>query len=495
MTTPLPFGPGRWRGLGVTISARRRLASRATCGKSPRSRRSSLPRASRIRGVTVSPSGRPGLPNSGTVVVAASYNPRCDVQGRRSGGLALGSFRSTMVAMVLIGGAIAQARGQSPSAFGGQVAPILAKYCSGCHGPTQAKGGFNLAKYPDEAAVRKDLKAWRKALGQVESGAMPPEGKPRPSDAELAAVVGSLQSLLSKADCSIRQDPGRVTIRRLNREEYNNTVRDLVGVDFRPADDFPSDDVGYGFDNNGDVLSLPPLLMEKYLAAAEAIAEEAVLADDTPRGPAHRWKAATLAKSGDAGHELDSGAFWLMYSAAEVGVDAFPKGGDLPPPGPGLRPAGGRRAGADGVPGRRQGRQGVRRQGVRGRPRPLRGPGQAPPRGPVRRGLRQRRLLPRPPRPPAPRPQPRGRLPRSGRAAPQLPARPARVAQADRLPPAEHGEPPRGRAGAGRPVRHPGVPEAGDAPPRSPAWSALSTWPSTTATASSGGSSWRWRRS
>ena len=68
-----------------------------------------------------------------------------------------------------------------------------------------------------------------------------------------------------------RKDPGRVTIRRLNRAEYNNTIRDLCGVDFKPADDFPADDVGYGFDNIGDVLSFPPILLEKYLAAADKI--------------------------------------------------------------------------------------------------------------------------------------------------------------------------------------------------------------------------------
>src|SRR5690606_15488506 len=71
-------------------------------------------------------------------------------------------------------------------------------------------------------------------------------------------------------------NPGRVTVRRLNRTEYNNTIRDLVGVDFQPADDFPSDDVGYGFDNIGDVLSISPLLMEKYLDAAEQIAGKAI---------------------------------------------------------------------------------------------------------------------------------------------------------------------------------------------------------------------------
>ena len=81
----------------------------------------------------------------------------------------------------------------------------------------------------------------------------------------------------------MKPDPGRVTARRLNRVEYNNTVRDLLGVDFKPAADFPADDSGYGFDNIGDVLSLSPVLMEKYLAAAEKIARKAIVADPPPK--------------------------------------------------------------------------------------------------------------------------------------------------------------------------------------------------------------------
>src|SRR5581483_6876255 len=78
-------------------------------------------------------------------------------------------------------------------------------------------------------------------------------------------------------------DPGRITIRRLNRTEYNNTIRDLVGIDFHPGDDFPADDTGYGFDTIGDVLSLPPALFERYLAAAEKIMSAAILNDHKPR--------------------------------------------------------------------------------------------------------------------------------------------------------------------------------------------------------------------
>src|SRR5207248_9958495 len=77
-----------------------------------------------------------------------------------------------------------------------------------------------------------------------------------------------------------KRNPGRVTLHRLNRAEYNNTIRDLVGVSFQPADDLPSDDVGYGFDNIGDVLSLPPILLEKYLRAADKIVTTAFKSRD-----------------------------------------------------------------------------------------------------------------------------------------------------------------------------------------------------------------------
>jgi hypothetical protein len=88
--------------------------------------------------------------------------------------------------------------------------------------------------------------------------------------------------MFDQADAAAKPNAGRVTIRRLNRTEYNNTIRDLVGVDFKPADDFPADDVGYGFDNIGDVLTVSPLLLEKYLAAAETILDKAIVIADPP---------------------------------------------------------------------------------------------------------------------------------------------------------------------------------------------------------------------
>ncbi len=155
------------------------------------------------------------------------------------------------------------------------VAPLVARYCVNCHKGPRARGGLHLDTFPDEAAVLKGRLAWEKVADALRSGDMPPPNRPRPSAAELETINGWLGAVVLKADCGGQKDPGRVTLRRLNRAEYNNTIRDLLGIDFRPADDFPADDVGYGFDNIGDVLSLPPLLMEKYLAAAEKIVDKA----------------------------------------------------------------------------------------------------------------------------------------------------------------------------------------------------------------------------
>ncbi|HLG97770.1 MAG TPA: DUF1592 domain-containing protein [Bryobacteraceae bacterium] len=95
--------------------------------------------------------------------------------------------------------------------------------------------------------------------------------------------IYALLALIALAPSTQASDPEHVTARRLNRAEYNDTVRDLLAIDFQPAADFPADDFGNGFDNIGDVLSLSPLLMEKYLSAAEKIAQAAILPPPIPK--------------------------------------------------------------------------------------------------------------------------------------------------------------------------------------------------------------------
>jgi len=123
---------------------------------------------------------------------------------------------------------------------------------------------------------------WETIVRVVSNGEMPPKRKKtQPSEAEKAEFLTLADETFIKVSCVGPKNPGRVTLRRLNRAEYNNTIRDLCGIDYRPADDFPSDDVGYGFDNIGDVLSMPPILLEKYLVAAENILNQAVVPPGT----------------------------------------------------------------------------------------------------------------------------------------------------------------------------------------------------------------------
>ncbi len=168
-----------------------------------------------------------------------------------------------------------------PDPFEKTVTPFLAAYCNKCHGPDTDNGGLRFDKYQSTADVQGDRKTWAKAMQYLELGAMPPPDHDKQPDAKAReSVVRYLDKTLFDIDCDLVRDPGRVTIRRLNRAEYNNTIRDLLGVDFQPAKNFPSDDVGEGFDNIGDVLSVSPLLIEKYLDAAEQVASKAIVPVD-----------------------------------------------------------------------------------------------------------------------------------------------------------------------------------------------------------------------
>jgi len=166
--------------------------------------------------------------------------------------------------------------------FAKNIQPLLAKYCTKCHGasPGKPKADLNLVRFTTEVQMRAERKVWREAITKLQTHEMPPEeSKVQPTPKEREDLVAALQAALAKVDPGAPPNPGRVTVRRLNRAEYSNTIRDLVGVDFDPAEDFPSDDVGYGFDNIGDVLTLSPVLMERYLTAAETIVERIFPAD------------------------------------------------------------------------------------------------------------------------------------------------------------------------------------------------------------------------
>ncbi len=200
---------------------------------------------------------------------------------RRSGG----PWLLIALAAITIAGA-SSAAGQTPAAAGvspavalsAEAAPFFAEHCVVCHGNRLGTVNLNLERLagaldpragaagppPAGAGVDPQLDTWTRVLGRLNAGQMPPPGRPRPAAEALARITASIEAYLADAGHRRTTDPGRVTARRLNRVEYDNTVRSLLGVHGSPADEFPIDDSGYGFDNIGDVLSVSPLLMEKY---------------------------------------------------------------------------------------------------------------------------------------------------------------------------------------------------------------------------------------
>lgn len=178
----------------------------------------------------------------------------------------------------------AQPASASPE-FDATVAPVLTKNCTPCHNERNTSGGLNIKPYTAAATLRTQRDDWEKILQKIRSGEMPPKGMPRPTPDQVAAIVKLTDAEFERADRNVLPDPGRVTARRLNRVEYTNTIRDLLAIDFRADKNFPADDSGYGFDNIGDVLTVSPVLMEKYVAAAERIAARAIGADPLPAKP------------------------------------------------------------------------------------------------------------------------------------------------------------------------------------------------------------------
>lgn len=168
----------------------------------------------------------------------------------------------------------------SDEVFNAKILPLVEKYCLDCHSDDDPNGDFSLELFESPAQVLESRDVWVKAYKQLWIKSMPPaDKKKRPTRAEYDDFVEWLEMKLYHCDCEKVDDVGRKTIHRLNRTEYNNTIRDLLGVDVNPADDFPSDDIGYGFSNIAEVLSLPPLLLEKYVTAAEKISALAVEAE------------------------------------------------------------------------------------------------------------------------------------------------------------------------------------------------------------------------
>ena len=213
------------------------------------------------------------------------------------------------------GHAAAESKDPAISEYQAVIAPILETHCYECHGDGFDKGKVAFDTLDtDEKILKPDL--WLRVLNNTRAGLMPAEKKPRLSAAEQQKLERWIKYSVFKIDPH-NLDPGRVTVRRLNRVEYRNTVRDLLGVDYNTDREFPPDDTGFGFDNIGDALTTSPMLMEKYVAAAQAIVAEAV--PTAPRKPVEQVVKGLAFEGSNA--RLKGGKRQLVFSEpANVGA-------------------------------------------------------------------------------------------------------------------------------------------------------------------------------
>jgi mono/diheme cytochrome c family protein len=206
--------------------------------------------------------------------------------------------------------------------FHKQIEPILSQFCFECHGNGSKRGGVAFDQFQSESALLENRDVWWRALKMLRAGIMPPKNKPRPSPEQIDQIARWIKTSVFQINPK-DPDPGRVTVHRLNRIEYRNTIRDLMGVQFNTDVEFPADDAGHGFDNIGDVLSMSPLLLEKYIAAARTIVAQAVpmapTVVATQRIPGQRFRS----EAGGVADKTGDGPLNLSYYKPATGSSAF----------------------------------------------------------------------------------------------------------------------------------------------------------------------------
>ena len=195
---------------------------------------------------------------------------------------------------------------------------VLGRYCIDCHSGSDAESGIAIDSYTATNARSTDRANWRRILRQLQGRAMPPDDADQPSEEERKLVEQWILDDALKVECVGPDRPGRVTIRRLNRQEYDNTIRDLFGIDLKLAKTFPSDDVGYGFDNIGDVLSVSPVLFERYIDAADEIVRTVIASTDVEAAPRRQFEGKRFPTRGQVTRDFtleDAGEYVLRVRA------------------------------------------------------------------------------------------------------------------------------------------------------------------------------------
>jgi hypothetical protein len=180
--------------------------------------------------------------------------------------------------LVLVSSALSSDLTSTEDDFSRHVFPVLEEHCIDCHSQPDAEGELDLESFTDAASALAQPEIWQRVTRVLSKGEMPPaKTRQRPAETEVNAVLSWIEDrYVSGQLLRPIKTPGRTTLRRLNRQEYQHAILDLLGVDYPTLELLPADGVAHGFDVIGDVLSMPPLLFEKYFEAAEQIARAAL---------------------------------------------------------------------------------------------------------------------------------------------------------------------------------------------------------------------------
>lgn len=175
--------------------------------------------------------------------------------------------------------------------FKQHIAPLLTQACLECHDAESASGDLDIAGLMKTQPLVVNRKHWLNIIQQLKVRSMPPADADQPPDKERRLMVGWLTNAIENFDYSTVHSAGYEPARRLTHDEYNNTIRDLTGIDIRPADRFPADmTASSGFENSANSLFVQPVLLERYLSAAEAVVDAAWPLQPTTAAQKNAWK-------------------------------------------------------------------------------------------------------------------------------------------------------------------------------------------------------------
>ncbi len=208
-----------------------------------------------------------------------------------------------------------------------KIRPLLETHCLGCHSGAEPDAGLTLDHFETPLDFLKGRKIWMKAVQKMQIEEMPPPDSNELTAADRKLLMEWITGTINDVECGLTPNPGHVTLRRLNATEYQNTIRDLLGVNYTPAASFPGDDIGYGFDNIGDVLTLPPLLMEKYFLAAEQISRHVIKAPPPGKSFEALYSGRQLQVDGQS--DNDSGGRTLASESQAVFLEQIPWPGNF----------------------------------------------------------------------------------------------------------------------------------------------------------------------